>query len=206
MLALLALLMVACGPGRQADSALRVAVRAHHEAHPDMRLQDYYKTFYQDRFGPAHLIADTASVMQWLDRELAVPDLGDMLYEPAGFGNRFVRVYCRAVADSLASAEELGLAFIESANHVEAWPEGQSWSEEWEAIQQALRDEGIRPEGVEADSAEIAQMLSQYGDRAVSHSQAYRDAYAPHYRIVSRALFDSLFLPRFQEAERAVVQ
>ena len=183
--------------------ALRAAVRAHHAAHPAMRLQDYYKTFFQDRFGPSHLIEDTLSVIGWLDRELATADTGALLFEPTGLGGRYVRVFCRAVDDGLVGARELAMAFVSSANSVT--PLEGRWRDEWSAIEEALRDEGLLPEGYADDSASLARMLAEHGDHAVSHSQAYRDAYAPHYRIVSRAIFDSLFLPRFQADKTLIV-
>ena len=41
---------------------------------PKSTLQDLYKSFFQDRFGPGHIIADEASAMRYLQYELATMD------------------------------------------------------------------------------------------------------------------------------------
>lgn len=51
---------------------IEVAVRRQMERYPESRLIDYYKNFFQDKFGPGHMVRDTASAGAYLRRELAL--------------------------------------------------------------------------------------------------------------------------------------
>ena len=55
--------------------ALRMAVERQLVSYPESTLQDVYKAFYQEHFGPEHMISDTAAVRQYLDYELSI--MGD---------------------------------------------------------------------------------------------------------------------------------
>ena len=49
------------------ERAVREAVTRQMAAYPQSTLKDLYKNFFQDRFGPGHIIADTAagSYLRW---------------------------------------------------------------------------------------------------------------------------------------------
>jgi hypothetical protein len=46
--------------------------------YPEARLRDIYKNFFQDAFGPGHLIPDTTHAGNYLNYELQQP-IGDTL-------------------------------------------------------------------------------------------------------------------------------
>ena len=104
--------------GQQFDTlSIRAAIERQMAAYPKSTLQDIYKSFYQEHFGPGHIISDTASARRYLMHELSEMDeTSSPYFEPTGSQGDFVRVYLSAVADSLITAEQLLDALIKSAN------------------------------------------------------------------------------------------
>ena len=158
------------------------------EQYPQAEMPDVYKTFYQDRFGPGHMITDTAAFREYTTYELQVAaedTVPNLYYEPTGAQGRFVRVYLRCVNEGLLTSEQLMDAFLRSAQPTEQ-PQ-QSWAEEWAYISLVAAQAGI------TCSDEDSDLLRQAAEanRAIHHSDAYRNAYHPHYRIVRRDIFDN---------------
>ena len=88
--------------------AIHEAIERQMATYPESTLQDVYKSFYQDHFGPGHMITDTASARQYLLKELSENDVASTVrFEPTGSEGRFVRVYLSAIADSLITADQL---------------------------------------------------------------------------------------------------
>ena len=170
--------------------SIRAAIEQQMGAYPESTLQDIYKSFYQDRFGPGHIISDTASARSYLMRELLeMSEASAVYYEPTGSEGRFVRVHLSAVADGLITADQLLDAFVRSANMVKAETD---WEAEWKAVVGTITKFGIQVQGFE--DASLLDEASR--DRqAVHHSRAYNAAYHPHYRIVERAIFEKELMP-----------
>ena len=78
---------------RDFEEAVRVAVSRQMQKYPKSTLKDLYKNFFQDKFGPGHIIGDTASAGNYLRRELAsyTECTGDIA-EPTGWEGNFLRV------------------------------------------------------------------------------------------------------------------
>jgi len=181
-----ALLFVGCRSDRNAVQEVIVQQMAQF---PQSTMQDIYKSFYQARFGAEHMIGDTAAVRAYMQYELAAAaddTLGPQLwYEPVGANGACVRVYLRCVNEQRLTAEQLLDAFIRSAKPVEQ--PNQAWAEEWKEIEQAAHKAGVTC--LEEESRLL--MQAALSNRAVHHSEAYRNAYHPHYRIVRRDIFDN---------------
>ena len=174
--------------GQSIDTiAMRSAIERQLATYPESTLQDVYKSFYQEHFGPGHIISDTASARRYLMRELS--EMGKTqspYFEPTGSQGDYVRVYLSAVADSLITAEQLMDAFVRSAN---SWQEPNvSWLEKWEAIVSIIQANKIELEDFETDLPLLTEAARN--DQAVHHSRRYNEAYHPHYRIVERSIFE----------------
>lgn len=166
------------------------------EQYPQARLLDVYKSCFQDYMGAEHLVGDTASVRAYLEQELATTDasaLQPWLYEPCGIEGNYVRVSLRAVIEGKITADALMEAFIASAN-TSPRPSVDSWAERWHEIVGAIDRMGITLPDYDEDERFIEDVLAQ-GKYAISHSPQYREAYAPHYRIVRRDIFERDLLP-----------
>ena len=181
MLAMVAIgTMAACS---REERAIRQLCREMHRQYPAATLQDLYKSCYQDFFGAEHLVGDTAAARHYLHEELsgfrADSRTGIPEQEPTGFRHRFVRISLACVTEGKMTEEELLQRFVEAASHDNALTA--DWAEEWKRIERiaiqtvpAWKDSTLQ--------AGLMQAAMQHS--AVRHSDAYREAYRPHYRIV----------------------
>lgn len=186
------MLMSSCRQKEQSQT-LRAAIEQQIATYPESKLQDVYKSFYQDHFGPGHMISDTESVRRYLYMELSENDVSSPIYyEPTGCEGRFVRVFLSAVADSLISADELTNAFVRSANEFQE-PQTE-WITEWEEIVRTIRDGKMSVKGFETEEPELTKAAQNR--EAVHHSREYNSAYHPHYRIVRRDIFEKEIKPK----------
>ena len=166
------------------DKAIRQMCEEIHAQYPVATLQDIYKTCYQDYFGAEHLMSDTAAARQYLQKELDECRNTDMSFmpksEPTGFRHRFTRINLSCIVDGELTEEQLLTMFINAAGKDNAY--GDTWMEEWQKIEHiALK---VCPDWTnEPLQAELR--LAAEGKHAVRHSEAFRNAYNPHYRIVS---------------------
>lgn len=185
---ILALTCSFCLFGQSIDTvAVRSAIERQMATYPESTLHDIYKSFYQEHFGPGHIVSDTALARRYLMRELSEMDKTQSPYfEPTGSQGDYVRVYLSAVADSLISAEQLFDAFVRSAN-LRQKP-SVSWLEKWEAIVSIIQANKMEIEGIETGLPLLTEAAQN--NQAVHHSRRYNEAYHPHYRIVERSIFE----------------
>ena len=174
--------------GQSIDTtAMRSSIERQLATYPESTLQDIYKSFYQEHFGPGHIISDTASARRYLMRELS--EMGETqspYFEPTGSQGDYVRVYLSAVADNLITAEQLLDAFVRSANSRQK--PVVSWMEKWQAIISIIQANKIELKGFETDLPLLTEAARN--NQAVHHSRRYNVAYHPHYRIVERSIFE----------------
>ena len=174
--------------GQSIDTvAVRSAIERQMATYPESTLQDIYKSFYQEHFGPGHIISDTASARSYLMRELS--EMGKTqspYFEPTGSQGDYVRVYLSVVADSLITAEQLLDAFVRSANSRQE--PNVNWIDKWETIVSIIQANKIELEGFETDLPLLTEAARN--SQAVHHSRRYNEVYHPHYRIVERSIFE----------------
>ena len=181
ILCIFAMMLFSCE--NQENKAIRTMCQDIHNRYPLATLQDIYKTCYQDFFGAEHLMNDTAAARQYIHYELEQcrdTDLSLMPdYEPTGFRHRFVRVNFSNLVEGQLTEEQLVMMFIDAAAHDNAF--GSDWPSEWRLIEQIAL--GVNPEWAAASlQAELTEAAEN--NYAVRHSEAFRNAYNPHYRIV----------------------
>ena len=162
--------------------------------YPDSQLRDIYKSFFQDRFGPGHLVSDTLAARRYLHRELM--EMGESAmpyYEPAGAGENYYRVSLAVIRDGIITEDEFFNAFLESARKV-TFPTIEDWTAEWHDILKTIPTD---LENYTADKAMIDSVLSS-GSYAVHHSRRFNASYHPHYRLIDKSTFRTklLFLLR----------
>ena len=173
---------------------VRLAVERMMADYPHSTLQDIYKSFFQDNFGPGHAVPDSAQVATWLRNELAKVDRLDVtLYEPTGYNGNYYRVSLAAVASGKVQADALLSAFLRSVRMVQP-SEVAAWVKEWEQIEGIIATMELSLPNYDADAKAIAAMLAA-GHYAVHHSRVYNEHYAPHYRIIAKDIFEKEILP-----------
>lgn len=185
-MAMMAMGFAACSEDIESKQ-IENAVKALVSQYPQATLQDVYKSFYQERFGPGHMIPNVENARNYLMSEMEqASENSGAYYEPTGSGGKYIRVYLNAVADGKISAEQLLDAFVESANHVA--PRTDKWAEQWTNIVKVIEEKQLP---VKMDD-ELKQWLKECSEQeeAVHHSEAYNQVYRPHYRIVERNIFE----------------
>ena len=159
---------------------LRQILLLHAKKYPRMEPRDAVKLLYQGEFGGGHLIRDEKSCLAMLSRELAntPSDPNCSLYED--IGNGLVRVCLAALPGSSLDEAQLGRAFLQSA------AEHRGSLDRFLAKLELLRQ--VTAAGVFGFSpAQLEEYLEDYareGYPMVSHTETYRAAYRPAYRVV----------------------
>ena len=73
------------------EKAVREAVSWQMQTYPKSTLKDLYKNFFQDKFGPGHIISDTTAAGNYLRRELAsYTECTGEIAEPTGWEGNFL--------------------------------------------------------------------------------------------------------------------
>ena len=145
-------------------------LQEHSVRYPKMEPQDYGKLAFQSEFGPEHLVSDVDSVLPYLKQEWSeLPaDCPAIPVEP--IGNGLCRFHLSACTEEQLPV--LAELFCRSAQEHRGTREG------LDARLELVR--GLNVPGME-------QWLADYvaqGCPAVRHSQTFRDAYEPHYRVI----------------------
>lgn len=152
----------------------------HAARYPAMEPTDGVKLIYQNEFGGGHLIKDEAACLAYLRREYELVEKSGQVPLYESIGNGIVRVNLAAVQET--DLEKLGQAFIRSA----AIHQGnlESFKEKLGLLRQMTQQHcfGFSSEALEA----YLEAYEKAGFPPVSHSESYRAAYHPAYRIVCK--------------------
>lgn len=195
IIAVVLFLFVGCN---NKNENIRQAIEEMRERYPSTTLQDIYKSSFQDYYGVAHLLSDRESVKRYIDYELSNADsLVSSYYEPCGWRGDFVRVNLSAIRDGRITTDMLTDAFMASAEF-----SMKNSTEEWKTLWQDIMAEARRTspalKNFSEDSIAIAALLDR-GEYVMHHSEEYRDAHHPHYRIIHHTIFERDILPHLQE-------
>ena len=194
-----ALLVVATAcTGDDTRERIHQSVERQMERYPHSTLRDLYKNYFQDRFGPGHIIADEKAADNYLRYELehAAPMEGND-YEPTGYEERFMRVNLSVIADGRVPYDKYLSAFVRSVNGIEPITIEQ-WREEWKVIDEVIAKMNLNLPNYEADRAEIWALLER-GEYVMHHSKLFEQHYDPHYRIIEREIFQREILPLIEQ-------
>jgi hypothetical protein len=162
--------------------------------YPASTLKDLYKHFFQDKFGPGHIIADTASAGSYLRAELeGLTESEGPVAEPTGWAGNFYRVNLSVIKNNQLSYEAYFDAFIRSVQGIVP-PTVDEWQKEWARIEAVIRSMSLPLPAYEADRKEIDSLLAR-GVYVGHHSRQFEAHYAPHYRIISKEIYEKELLP-----------
>lgn len=180
------------------EQEIRKAVERQIRVYPHSTLRDLYKNFFQDRFGPGHIINDTVSAGAYLREELASREQFEgALYEPTGYLGNFYRVNLAVIKEGLVDYQTYFNVFVRSVNGIQPISV-EEWKKEWEKINSIISGMNLKLHSYAQDSIEIAGLLQQ--DKYVMHhSRAFNEAYDLHYRIMDKNLFKKELLPLMKQ-------
>ena len=176
------------------DRAIIEAVEKQMKMYPESTLRDLYKNFFQDYFGPGHIIANTEAANNYLQQELSsVTEFEGEDYEYTGYKGKMVRVNLKVIADGRVEYDKYLDAFLRSVNGITP-PSIEEWQAEWAKIDSVIRAMDIELDDAEKDRQEIRQLLDD-NKFVMHHSRQFNEHYAPHYRIIERTIFEEEILP-----------
>jgi len=162
----------------------------HAAAHPSMRAQDAIKLCYQAAFGAEHLLTDAEKVRAYFEREWDNVLPKDVpLWEP--ISERYGRVNIAAWKRRNLPREWLFRMFYLTASS----PSDATCADLNEYL--ATVAEAAESNQMPFTAAEWKEMLSvyeRYGGGPVHHSEQYRNAECPSYRVVDRHYIELIHL------------
>ena len=177
---------------------IKEAVERQLRDYPKSTLQDLYKSFFQDRFGPGHLVNDTSTAGKYLRYELNNSEsFHERYYEPTGYENNYYRVNLSVLKDNKISYHKYFDAFLRSVEKIDLDAISE-WKEEWSEIESVIISMNLDLENFEEDLKMIHSVLEQ-GKYAVHHSEIYNSEYQPHYRIIEKKIFEEEILPLIED-------
>lgn len=181
-------------------AAVSRAIDYQTKTYPASTLKDIYKSFFQDAFGPGHLMGEdmnsVSNAIDYLRDECQIVREEASLcpeYEDAGTTGRFVRVNLSVITSGKVSFDVYADAFIRSAKSFRL-PDIEDWKRRWSEIEEIIHSKGLAFKDMGKDTADINRMLAN-GRYASHHSRAYEEAYHPHYRLIERSIFEAEILP-----------
>ena len=172
--------------------SLNQAIGRQLEIHPQSRLQDIYKNFFQEKFGPGHIIPDKSAAADYLLKELEEcrtwTDPAPV--EPLGTQGKFVRVSLMFLKTAELGFEDYLDAFVAGAREI-TQEEYLEWMDEWKEIADAAAAFDI-PSYAEDRKKIDAMLKERKGNLVLHHSAEYNKAYDPHYRIIGKSRYAEL--------------
>ncbi|MDR2911634.1 MAG: hypothetical protein LBV47_09805 [Bacteroidales bacterium] len=191
-IAVLAFISISCSNVK--DEPIRTAVKNQLSVYPESTLQDLYKNFFQDYFGPGHIVSDTMSAGAYLNSELAsLKQAAGAYYEPTGYNGNFYRVNLSVIQDGFISRNAYFDAFVRSVTNMQTIT-FEEWENEWMQIDAVINRMNLKLNNYEQEREKLFSLLEQ-GQYVVHHSELFSKEYDPHYRIIRQDIFREEILP-----------
>ena len=162
----------------------------HRKRYPLMQPQDYAKLAFQSAMGPEHMVTDEPAAAAYILREWQPAELPAAPCNPEPIGLPFCRFHLTAGGGSPEAAAVLARLFVRSAK------DHKGSREHLRELLQML--EGLPVQGMQT-------WIAEYRNRGcppVHHSEVFRNAYHPHYRILLAPLAE--YFPALLAIRRAV--
>lgn len=156
---------------------------AHLARYPAMQLDDIYKLLHQAALGPGHAVENPAAARKRLAEEIAAlgEAPGELLQDVISPDGRLARVHLRPYLAAGGDPDTLHRAFVATANSYPASPDKLA---KFCACLGDLAAAGGIAFTREATLAYFDD-IARGGYPAIHHSEAYRNAYRPAYRVVA---------------------
>ena len=162
----------------------------HFEKYPKAQPRDFYKLIYQGVFGVGHIISDKAK--DYLFEEAHRVDLGDypnrLLVESVSPDGSVVRVYLRPFLRKKLSLDGLFWVMQRSAKRK---GDDAQFIDLWNVLS-GMVDSGEIPLDQKIFE-ELNSTIESDGLKPMHHTEPYRDAYYPAYRVVWKPYLDAEF-------------
>ena len=165
----------------------RDLILQHHRTYPLMQIQDLFKFLFQSAFGCEHLVSNEDTAISYIRREYAsLAHISPIPPDP--LDGTYSRVHLSCLQEGL-TPETLGKLFCHSAK---AESSGREALQDKLGVARDLIREGQLPFSPEKFEEEHS-AWAEAGYPPVHHSDAFRAAYSPAYRVIANEYIP--FLP-----------
>lgn len=161
------------------DIDIKDILLLHFLMYPNMQIQDMVKLIYQNEFAGGHLITNENDSLEYLKEELD-SSLSSDIHIFDDIGNGLLRLNLAPLKGTSAEPSTINRMFVNTANSVKG--SIGSFEKKLEILKECCRNKEL-PYSVN-DLEEYLEAYKNRGYPPVSHSDAYRKAYKPAYRIV----------------------
>lgn len=164
----------------------------HAKTFPQLQIQDVFKFLHQSAFGCEHFVASLEKATVFIEREY---ESGAQQAQIEPLDGAYCRVPLCIMRQGL-HAETFAKLFVASAKREE---DGQSALMEKLKVARELVGEGVLPFAEKAFD-EAAARWAANGYPAIHHSDVFREAYRPAYRVIAKEYVP--FLPLFAALDK----
>ncbi|MBL7086278.1 MAG: hypothetical protein ISS28_04155 [Candidatus Cloacimonetes bacterium] len=141
-----------------------------------------YKLIYQSVMGPEHILQDEKKAFQYLKNEMKKAIGKEKnLFVNIGLENNLVRVNLNVFKEKIGDAQKLFSAMKETAKIIK--PNKSKLQKVWSQVGQIFANSGLHFLSYSIWK-KFTEWLLQNNFPHISHSEIYRKAYLPSYRIV----------------------
>ncbi len=169
--------------------AIEALLREHFERRPRMRATDFYKLLFQGVFGVGHILGMGAR--KRLQEEAESIDINshptEPLIEKISTDGSIVRVNLRQY---LRQGLPLGILYDAMKETAKKQGPTEKFLLAWSVFYELASSGVIKVDDEELDS--LNKELQEVGPRPHHHSEPYRDAYYPAYRVVERGALEEI--------------
>ena len=169
------------------------AIKQMQERYPRITLCDIYKSFFQDNFGPGHIIESKEKAENYLMQELERTEDFSVKFEPTGAKGNFVRVDVFYIKSGMIDKDVYLKALMNSVVVTDSMTIKQ-WLMDWEYMQKVIENSGLKIENYDEDKEFIRQRIEN-GIYEMNHSRLFNELYHPHYRIICRDIWENEIKP-----------
>jgi hypothetical protein len=166
-------------------------IREHLKRRPLAQTRDVYKLLYQGVFGVGHIVSEKAwdILVEEANKINLDEHKEDQLIEQVSPDGSMVRVNLRQYLNRGGGLRTLYEVMLESGRHV---GDKDVFLRYWGEYRR-LVFEGILP-GIREEIAALDGEISKNGVKPMHHTEQYREAYYPAYRVVLRRKLDKELL------------
>ena len=168
------------------DQNTKALLTDHYRKYPCLGIEDVFKFLFQSSFGCEHLVSSEETALAYIRAELdAVTEVQARQVDPLD-GN-YSRVHLSCIGKDI-TPELLAKYFCLSAK---AEPRGKEALEKKLSVARELIKDGTLPLSLTEFDTKLS-AWREAGYPAIHHSDTFRKAYAPHYRVIANEYLNFL--------------
>ncbi len=157
----------------------RQRLAEHYKNYPKLQIQDVFKFLHQSALGCEHIVSSLEKATEYIKEEYGRGVAENNIFVEKLDGD-YSRVYLSCM-DYGVSAEALGeMLFLSAKKEID----GQSKLKKKLNIAEKMITENLLPFNID-EFREAVQKWEKEGFPAIHHSEIFREAYKPAYRVVS---------------------